>query len=104
MKANNKAMLYEAVSEFIQLHAFDHLLDNDLAQLKRLLNAYTLSDDSSDMHEITNKLIPLLSKANFFVESISPAAIQLWFYALSYNEIPIGGMMQDLSNTNELVN
>jgi len=104
MKANNKAMLYEAVSEFIQLHAFDHLLDNDLAQLKRLLNAYTLSDDNSDMHEITSKLIPLLSKANFFVESISPAAIQLWFYALSYNEIPIGGMMQDLSNTNELVN
>lgn len=34
MKATNKAMLYEAVSEFIQLHAFDHLLDNELAQLK----------------------------------------------------------------------
>ena len=104
MKATNKAMLYEAVSEFIQLHAFDHLLDNELAQLKSLLNAYTVSEEGTDLQEITSKLIPLLSKVNFFVESISPAAIQLWFYALSYNEIPIAGMVQDLSNTNELVN
>jgi hypothetical protein len=105
MKATNKAMLYEAVSEFIQLHAFDHLLDNELAQLKSLLNAYTVSEEGTEeMHEISSKLIPLLGKANFFVETISPAAIQLWFYALSYNEIPIGGMMQDFSNTNELVN
>ena len=105
MKATNKAMLYEAVSEFIQLHAFDHLLDNELAQLKSLLNAYTVSEEGTEeMHEISSKLIPLLSKANFFVETISPAAIQLWFYALSYNEIPIGGMMQDFSSTNELVN
>ena len=104
MKATNKAMLYEAVSEFIQLHAFDHLLDNELAQLKSLLNAWTLSEEGGEMQELTNKLIPLLSKVNFFVESISPAAIQLWFYALSYNEIPISGMMQDLSNTNELEN
>jgi hypothetical protein len=80
-------------------------LDNELAQLKRLLNAYTVSEEGTEeMHEISSKLIPLLSKANFFVESISPAAIQLWFYALSYNEIPIGGMMQDFSSTNELVN
>ena len=104
MKATNKAMLYEAVSEFIQLHAFDHLLDNELAQLKSLLNAYTVAEDGNELQEISNKLIPLISKVNFFVESISPAAIQLWFYALSYNEIPIAGMMQDLSNTNELVN
>jgi hypothetical protein len=55
------------------------------------------------MKELTEKLVPLLSKANFFVESISPAAIQLWFYALSYNEIPIGNMMQGFSNSNELV-
>jgi hypothetical protein len=104
MKATNKAMLYEAVSEFIQLHAFDHLLDNELAQLKSLLNAWSLAEEGNEMHELTNKLIPLLSKVNFFVETISPAAIQLWFYALSYNDIPIGGMMQDFSNTNELVN
>ena len=104
MKATNKAMLYEAVSEFIQLHAFDHLLDNELAQLKSLLNAYTVTEEGTEeMHEISSKLFPLLSKANFFVETISPAAIQLWFYALSYNEIPIGGMMQDFSSTNELV-
>jgi hypothetical protein len=104
MKATNKAMLYEAVSEFIQLHAFDHLLDNELAQLKSSLNAYTLAEEGNERQEITSKLIPLLSKVNFFVESISPAAIQLWFYALSYNEISIEGMMQDLSNSNELVN
>ena len=68
MKANNKAMLYEAVSEFIQLHAFDHLLDNELAQLKSLLNVYTLSEEGNETHEITNKLIPLLSKVNFLAE------------------------------------
>ena len=48
------------------------------------------------------KLVPYLTKVNFFVESISPAAIQLWFYALSYNNIPIGNMMQDLSMNNEI--
>jgi len=103
MKSNNKAMLYEAVSEFIQLHAFDHLMDNELAQLKALLNQWAQTTDSNELHELTEKLVPILSKANFFVESISPAAIQLWFYALSYNEIPIGNMMQGFSNSNELV-
>ena len=103
MKSNNKAMLYEAVSEFIQLHAFDHLLDNELAQLKSLINHWSHAIDINETKELTEKLVPLLSKANFFVESISPAAIRLWFYALSYNEIPIGNMMQGFSNSNELV-
>ncbi|MGI9138279.1 MAG: hypothetical protein ACR2IM_04495 [Sediminibacterium sp.] len=103
MKSNNKAMLHEAVSEFIQLHAFDHLLDNELAQLRSILNQWAIANESNEMKELTEKLVPFLSKVNFFVESISPAAIQLWFYALSYNEIPIGNMMQGFSNSNELV-
>jgi hypothetical protein len=102
MITNNKAMLYEAVSEFIQLHAFDHLLDNELAQLKNLLNIWAETNDANELHELTQKLNPLLSKVNFFVESVSPAAIQLWFYALSYNNIPMGTMMQDLSINNEM--
>ncbi len=102
MKTNNKAMLYEAVSEFIQLHAFDHLLDNELAQLKNLLNIWAETEDGNELHYLTQKLTPLLARANFFVETVSPAAIQLWFYALSYNNIPIGNMMQDLSFNNEL--
>jgi hypothetical protein len=102
MITNNKAMLYEAVSEFIQLHAFDHLLDNELAQLKNLLNIWAETIDANELHELTQKLNPLLSKVNFFVESVSPAAIQLWFYALSYNNIPMGTMMQDLSINNEM--
>jgi F0F1-type ATP synthase delta subunit len=103
MKNYNKAMLHEAVSEFIQLHAFDHLLDNELAQLKNLLKTLAQTDDANQLHEITSRLKPLLSKANFFVETVSPAAIQLWFYALSYNNIPIGDMMQDFSISNELL-
>jgi len=102
MKTNNKAMLYEAVSEFIQLHAFDHLLDNELAQLKNLLKIWSETEDANELHYLTQKLIPFLSKANFFVETVSPAAIQLWFYALSYNNIPIGNMMQDISTNNEM--
>ncbi len=102
MITNNKAMLYEAVSEFIQLHAFDHLLDHELAQLKNLLNIWAETSDANELHELTQKLTPLLSKVNFFVESVSPAAIQLWFYALSYNNIPMGTMMQDLSINNEM--
>jgi hypothetical protein len=104
MITNNKAMLYDAVSEFIQLHAFDHLLDNELAQLKNLLKNWAQTNDANELHELTQKLTPLLSKANFFVETVSPAAIQLWFYALSYNNIPIGNMMQDASINNEIVN
>jgi hypothetical protein len=102
MKTTNKAMLYEAVTEFIQLHAFDHLMDNELAQLKSLLKTWSVTEDANELHELTGKLIPFLSKANFFVETVSQAAIQLWFYALSYNNIPIGNMMQDLSLNNEL--
>lgn len=66
MKSNNKAMLYEAVSEFIQLHAFDHLLDNELAQLKSLINQWSQAIDINEMKELTEKLVPFLSKANFF--------------------------------------
>ena len=102
MKTNNKAMLNEAVSEFIQLHAFDHLLDNELAQFKNLLQIWSETDDVNESHLMTGKLIPFLSKANFFVETVSPAAIQLWFYALSYNNIPIGNMMQDVNANNEI--
>ena len=79
MKTNHKAMLYEAVSEFIQLHAFDHLLDNEFAQLKNLLKVLSTTDDANELHNIINKITPILSKVNFFVESVSPAAIQLWF-------------------------
>jgi hypothetical protein len=102
MKNTNKAMLYEAVSEFIQLHAFDHLLDNELAKLKNLLQQWAEAEDANDLKELTQKLTPILGKVNFFVETVSQAAIQLWFYALSYNNIPIGNMMQDLSINNEV--
>lgn len=105
MKANNKAMLYEAVSEFIQLHAFDHLLDNELAQFKNVLNQWLVEDDANEAHFLTEKLVAYLSKVNFFVESISPAAIQLWFYALSYNEIPFVNTMGSTAiDSSELIN
>jgi hypothetical protein len=97
MKTNHKALLHDAVSEFIQLHAFDHLMDQELAQLKSLLNQMVFNEHQ---HELMDKLIPYLNKVNFFVESISPAAIQLWFYALSYNNIPVMNITQD---NNELV-
>jgi len=102
MITKNKAMLYDAVTEFIQLHAFDHLLDQELAQLKNLIKTWARTDDANELHELTQKLTPFLSKANFFVETVSPAAVQLWFYALSYNNIPIGNMMQDLTANNEI--
>ena len=73
-----------------------------VAQLKNLLNIWAETNDANELHELTQKLTPLLSKVNFFVESVSPAAIQLWFYALSYNNIPMGTMMQDLSINNEM--
>ena len=102
MKTNHKALLHDAVSEFIQLHAFDHLLDQELATLKNLLNQWVSNEDSN--HQLIDKIVPYLNKVNFFVETISPAAIQLWFYAMSYNNIPIinlaGNILQD---NNELV-
>jgi hypothetical protein len=87
-----------AAISVVQLHAFDHLLDHELAQLKSLLKVWPQTNEANALHELTQKLTPFLSKANFFVETVSPAAIQHWFYALSYNNIPIGNMMQDLSN------
>lgn len=87
MKTNHKVLLYDAVSEFIQLHAFDHLMDMELAQLKSILNQWA-NNDATDQ-ELTKKLVHYLSKVNFFVESISPAAIQQWFFALSYNNLPV---------------
>ena len=102
MKTNHKALLHDAVSEFIQLHAFDHLMDQELAQLKSLLNQWALNDEPNK--ELTEKLVPYLTKVNFFVESISPAAIQLWFYALSYNNIPVMNFTEVVSqDNNELV-
>jgi hypothetical protein len=103
MKTNNKALLHDAVSELIQLHAFDHLLDYELANFKNVLNLWAQEENDALLKE---KLVLFLNKVNFFVESISPAAIQLWFYALSYNNISIvnvGSELQDLNNT-ELVN
>jgi hypothetical protein len=77
-------------------------LDNELAQLKNLLNVWAETTDANELHELTQKLTPLLSNVNFFVETVSPAAVQLWFFAMSYNGIPIWNMMQDLSMNNEM--
>lgn len=102
MKTNHKALLHDAVSEFIQLHAFDHLMDQELAQFKSLLNQWALNYEPNK--KLTEKLVPYLTKVNFFVESISPAAIQLWFYALSYNNIPVMNFTEIVSqDNNELV-
>ena len=98
MKTNHKALLYDAVSEFIQLHAFDHLMDQELAQFKSLLNQWATNEEPNK--ELSVKLVTYLSKVNFFVESISPAAIQLWFYALSYNNFPVMNITEIVSQDN----
>ena len=97
MKTNHHLMLCEAVAEFIQMHAFDHLLDNEMAQFKSILHQYANTENANELHEMTKKLIPFLGKVNFFVETVSPAAIQSWFYALSYNNIPMGDMIPEMS-------
>ena len=66
MITNNKAMLYDAVSEFIQLHAFDHLLDNELAQLKNALKTLAHTNDANQLQETITKLKPLLSRNRSF--------------------------------------
>jgi hypothetical protein len=78
-------------------------LDHELAQFKNILNLWAVSEDAHESNLLTQKLVPFLSKVNFFVESISPAAIQLWFYSLSYNEIPISNMMMDMPQESYLM-
>jgi hypothetical protein len=97
MKTNNKALLHDAVSEMIQLHAFDHLLDAELANFKNVLNQWVVDENNLVCKE---KLFCYLNKVNFFVENISPAAIQLWFYALSYNNFSILNLGSELQDNN----
>jgi hypothetical protein len=47
MKTSNKALMYDAVSEMIQLHAFDHLLDAELANFKNVLNQWVAEDNDT---------------------------------------------------------
>ena len=44
MKTSNKALMYDAVSEMIQLHAFDHLLVAVLSNLKNVLNQWVAEE------------------------------------------------------------
>ncbi len=97
MKTNNKALLHDAVSEMIQLHAFDHLLDAELANFKNVLNQWVADENE---HTCKEKLFIYLNKVNFFVENISPAAIQLWFYALSYNNFSLLNLGSELQDNN----
>lgn len=97
MKTNNKALMYDAVSEMIQLHAFDHLLDTELAHFKNVLNQWVLEENEVTLKD---KLFGFLNKVNFFVENISPAAIQLWFYALSYNNFSLLNVGSELQDNN----
>ena len=41
-----------------------------------------------------------MENVNFFVENISTAAIQLWFYALSYNNFSILNVGSELQDNN----
>lgn len=97
MKTNNKALMCDAVSEMIQLHAFDHLLDSELAHFKNVLNHWITEENDVILKE---KLFVYLNKVNFFVENISPAAIQLWFYALSYNNFSLLNVGSELQDNN----
>lgn len=97
MKTCNKALMYDAVSEMIQLHAFDHLLDAELANFKNVLNQWVADENDFTLNE---KLFVYLNKVNFFVENISPAAIQLWFYALSYNNYSLLNLGSELQDNN----
>ena len=49
MKTSNKALMYDAVSEMIQLHAFDHLLDAELANFKNVLNHWFILNNNSNL-------------------------------------------------------
>ena len=97
MKTSNKALMYDAVSEMIQLHAFDHLLDFELANFKNVLNQWVAEENDIALKD---KLFVYLNKVNFFVENISPASIQLWFYALSYNNFSLLNVGSELQDNN----
>lgn len=86
MKSSSKAALQMAISEMIQLHAFDHLLDNEQAKFRNILNQWLSSD--YDL-ALSNSLSNYLFKANLFNENISPATIQQWIYAMSSNQLMI---------------
>lgn len=86
MKTTNKPLLRVAISELIQLHAFDHLLDQDLAKFKNIFYQWSVTEQNQ---LLTDSLTEYLSKANLFVENISPAVIQQWIYAMSSNNINI---------------
>ena len=51
MKTSNKALMYDAVSEMIQLHAFDHLLDAELAIFKNVLNQWVAEEHETALND-----------------------------------------------------
>lgn len=86
MKTTNKPLLRVAISELIQLHAFDHLLDQELAKFRNVFNEWSTTEHNQLLND---SLTEYLSKANLFIENISPAVIQQWIYAMSSNNINI---------------
>jgi len=84
MKSSSKAALQMAISEMIQLHAFDHLLDNEQAKFRSLVSQWLSSEYDPSLSE---SLSNYLFKANLFGENISPASIQQWIYAMSSNRL-----------------
>jgi len=70
----------------IKLHAFDHLLDNEQAKFRNILNQWLSSDYDP---AISETLSTYLLQANLFSENISPASIQQWIYAMSSNQLII---------------
>jgi hypothetical protein len=72
-------------------------LDVELANFKNVLNHWVAEDNETAFKD---KLFVYLNKVNFFVENISPAAIQLWFYALSYNNFSLLNVGSELQDNN----
>ena len=68
-----------------------------IAIFKNVLNQWVAEENDATLKE---KLFVYLNKVNFFVENISPAAIQLWFYALSYNNFSILNVGSELQDNN----
>ena len=99
----SKIILKNYVSETVGLPTLQDImaeLSKPGRDPRESFEVFNFQDGVNEMKELTEKLVPLLSKANFFVESISPAAIQLWFYALSYNNFSLLNVGSELQDNN----
>ncbi len=76
-------MLVNTAGQLLQVHAFDHFPDEQIARLNGCMQALVSTSNTSKQQELELELLGYCKQANLYTEMTSSASLQQWYTIMS---------------------